>query len=61
MPLWCIDLEINLAERYNWSLHDIDETDARNLLQLYFRLAERNGATPNRAVRTVYADQVDWI
>jgi hypothetical protein len=50
-----IDLEISLVKAFNWSLHDIDETDIESLLPFVFRMT---GTGQNNRV---YADQVDWL
>jgi len=53
-----IDLEIALVKAFNWSLHDIDETNIESLLPFIARINEESGG---HSMKRVYADQVDWL
>jgi len=50
-----IEIEIQLAKAFNWSLYDIDETDASHLMEFI------NHLTGGQAPQRVYADQVSWL
>jgi hypothetical protein len=56
---WIIDLEISLAQRFDWSLHEIDESDAENLLRFIYRLGWDRAAKPKPHL--VYCDQAGWL
>ena len=51
-----IEIEIQLAKAFGWSLYDIDETDASHLMEFINHLTGGRAATPR-----VYADQVSWL
>jgi len=50
-----IEIEVQLAKAFNWSLYDIDETDAAHLLEFI------NHLTGRQAPPRIYADQVSWL
>lgn len=49
---WVVALELSLANRFDWSLNDIDCTDVESLLPFIAMLADGP---------TIYCDQVDWL
>lgn len=49
-----LEIEAQLVKALGWSLHDIDETDAFNLMAFISHLTERR-------VQRAYIDQVSWM
>lgn len=60
-----IDLEVALAERFGWSLRDIDETDVESLMGFVRRVAGKQVSEGKGQVRRdkrlAYCDEVDWL
>ncbi len=57
-------MERILAERYHWTLLDMDRTDMESMISFFFNLAERAREEqhgPRPVVRRVYADQATWL
>ena len=56
-------MEIALINRFNWNLHDIDETDIASLMPFIVRVTQGGPAGEADAGRKlVYIDQMeDWI
>jgi hypothetical protein len=50
-----VEIEVQLAKAFGWSLGSIDETDASHLLEFI------NHLTGGQAPQRVYADQVSWL
>jgi hypothetical protein len=53
-----IEIEIQLAKAFNWSLYDIDETDASHLMEFINHLT---GGSDKTVVHRAYIDEVSWI
>lgn len=57
-----IDLEVSLAERFGWSLRDIDDTDVESLMGFVRRVVGKKGEKiPARRKGMAYCDEVDWL
>jgi hypothetical protein len=56
---WIIALEISLANIYNWSLKDIDETDIETLMPFVARFVGNN--EKKEVKNKVFVDQVNWL
>ena len=57
-------MERLLAEKYYWTLLDMDRTDMESVITFFFNLAEHAREEqhgPKPVVTRVYADQAPWL
>jgi hypothetical protein len=56
---WIVALEISLANAFNWSLKDIDETDIETLMPFVARFVGND--EKKEVKKKVFVDQVPWL
>lgn len=55
---WLVSFEYQLVKAFNWSLHDIDETDVDSLVNFVYGVMAKNTTF---ARKPAFCDQVDWL